>query len=197
MSARRAARSFGPTVLAGGAGAGLTCVAATRTWASASGSSGGAHVRSAVAGSASAPLAISLGLVALAAWGVVLVLRGRPRRMAAVAGLLASAGVLVTVTASVHRAGRDAVRSVVAKGATSGDLGSSLTGWYFVCGAAALLTVAAFVVAVRDVPGWPAMSSRYDAPADRPRTTGAGREPGPASEQEMWRDLDAGRDPTS
>ena len=193
-----AARSFGPTSLIGVAGAGLTCVAATRTWASASGSSAGVHVRSTIAGSTSAPLAISLALVALAAWGVVLVLRARPRRLAAAVGLLASVGVLVTVAASVHRAGRDAVHSVVAEGATSGDAGSSLSGWYFVCGAAALVTVAAFVVAVRDAPRWPAMSSRYDAPTGRQGAQGS-RHPhaGPATEQDMWRDLDAGRDPTS
>ena len=49
------------------------------------------------------------------------------------------------------------------------------------------------VAAVRLVSSWPEMGSRYDAPAD---AATAAREQGPATEQELWKALDEGRDPT-
>ena len=67
-------------------------VAASRDWATGSGSAAGVDVTASVKGSSSAPLAVALALVALAAWGVVLVLRGRARRVVAVVGALATAG---------------------------------------------------------------------------------------------------------
>jgi uncharacterized membrane protein (TIGR02234 family) len=70
---------------------------------------------------------------------------------------------------------------------------SSLTPWYFVCGGAAALTLGAFAVAVRTCARWPAMGSRYDAPAARrPGAATAA----PATDQDMWHALDDGRDPT-
>lgn len=190
-------RSFGPTVLLGLAGATLAAVAASRDWASASGSAAGVHVAASVKGSSSAPLGVALALVALAAWGTVLVLRGRTRRVVAVLGALASAGVLAAVVSGYHRAQDDAVRAVVAKGGTGGAFPSSLTGWYYVCGAAAVLALTAFAVAVAAAPRWPAMGSRYDAPATRAAADEARPSEGPVAEQEMWRALDDGRDPTA
>lgn len=200
-AARRSGRgSFGPTVLVGLAGGALTAVAAARSWAGATGSAAGVDVAASVKGSATAPLAIALALVALASWGTVLVLRGRARRVVAVIGAAASAGVLATVLSAFGRAQDDAVEAVVARGAT-GDTASSLTGWYFACGIGAGLTLLAFAVAVAAAPRWPAMGSRYDAPATRP-TDGAGADVAggatePATEQDMWRALDDGRDPTA
>src|SRR4051794_40604755 len=101
-------RSYGPTVLVGLAGATLAAVAAARDWARASGSAAGVDVAAAVKGSATTPLAVALALVALAAWGVVLVLRGRPRRAVAVVGALASAGVLGAGGRALGRAPGDA-----------------------------------------------------------------------------------------
>jgi hypothetical protein len=50
----------------------------------------------------------------------------------------------------------------------------------------------AAVVAVRYVPGWPEMGSRYDAP------TGAAEPSDPADMEDvdLWRAIDQGRDPT-
>src|SRR4051794_41322100 len=86
-------RSFAPTVLGGLAGAAAAAVAAGRTWATASGSAAGVPVRAGASGSDAAPPALALALVSLAAWGVVLVLRGtarpgvaRPRVVAAPRG---------------------------------------------------------------------------------------------------------------
>jgi len=183
------ARSFGPTLVLGLVGGALAAVAASRSWAAASGSAAGVHVAASVKGSTSAPLAVALALVALAAWGVVLVVRGRTRRAVAVAGALASAGVAAAAVAGFGRARDDAVRAVVARGATGTAFHTSLTGWPYVCVAAAVLTVAAFAVAVRAAPRWPTMGARYDAPG--------ARGPAPATEQDMWHAFDEGHDPTA
>jgi uncharacterized membrane protein (TIGR02234 family) len=185
-------RGFGRTVLLGLAGATLASVAGARTWATASGSAAGVAVRAGVTGSESAPLVVALGLVSLAAWGVVLVVRGRVRRVVAVVGAAASAGVLAAVVAAFGRAQADATDAVIAKGATDDVLQSSLTGWYYAAAVGGLVALAAFAVAVVASPRWPAMGSRYDAPTARaaePRAA-AGREP------DLWRALDDGHDPT-
>jgi uncharacterized membrane protein (TIGR02234 family) len=200
MGERPRSRSFGPTVLGGLAAAVLTAVAAARDWSTASGSAAGVDVTAAATGSASAPLGVALGLVALASWGVVLVLRGWMRRAVAAVGALASAGVVAAVVAAFHSAQRDAVHAVTARGGT-GAASSSLTGWYYVCGVAAALTLVAFVVAVLTCPRWPAMGSRYDAPTAR--APGAASASGQdvseqdISGQDMWHALDDGRDPTA
>jgi uncharacterized membrane protein (TIGR02234 family) len=196
---REGRRSFGPTVLVGLSAGALTAVAAARDWAGATGSAAGVDVAASVKGSATAPLAIALALVALASWGTVLVLRGRARRVVAVVGAVASAGVLATVVSAFDRAQDDAVEAVVSRGATGDTFVSSLTGWYFACGVGAVLTLLAFAVAVGAAPRWPAMGSRYDAPATRtsPGSPSAAGAPEPATEQDMWRALDDGRDPTA
>jgi uncharacterized membrane protein (TIGR02234 family) len=193
------ARSFGPTVLAGLGSATLAAVAASREWARASGSAAGVHVAASVHGSSSAPLAVALALVALAAWGVVLVLRGRSRRAVALLGVLAAAGTALATAVAYHRAQDDAVRAVVARGGTGDAFTTSLTGWYYLCLAAAVLTLLSFAVAVVLSPRWPAMGSRYDAPAARATSEGAGGpgDPSAPAEQDMWHALDDGRDPTA
>jgi uncharacterized membrane protein (TIGR02234 family) len=183
------------TVLLGLTGAVLATVAGGREWASAQGSSTGVRVSGTAAGTTSAPLAVALGLVCLAAWGVVLVLRGRWRRTVAVAGAVAAAGLLAAVLTASDRAQHDAVRAVVAKGATGDGLSAALTGWFFACAVGALIALAAFVLAVPAAPHWPAMGSRYDAPAahrESAQLPGEERTP-----QDMWRALDRGHDPTA
>jgi len=185
-------RSFGPAVLLGLGGAVLAAVASGRDWASARGDAAGVEVSAAVAGSDTAPLALALSLVALAAWGALLVLRGRVRRVVAGLGALAAAGVLAAVVERFDGAQDDALEAVRAAGATGDVTGASLTGWYWAAGLGALLTLAALVVAGVRSPGWPAMGSRYDAPAARREQQTA--EP---SEQDLWRALDEGHDPTT
>ena len=183
-------RSFAPTLVMGLTGAVVAAVASGRTWGTAWGRGGGVRVSASVTGSTSAPLAIALALVALAAWGVVLVLRGRVRRWVAVAGALAAAGLLVTAVSSTGRTRHDAVQAVVAKGAADA-VTASLTGWLPVCAAAAAVTVLAFVVAVVAAGSWPAIGTRYDAPATAPGGEVV------HGDQDMWRALDDGRDPTT
>ena len=102
-------------------------------------------------------------------WGVVLVTRGRVRRVVAVLGLLGRP----------RRAGRprvvgwspvpDAVRDEYAPLGVDGRRPSSPR-WYAVAlVAAAACCVVATALAVRWCPAWPEMGSRYDAPgAERP-----------------------------
>ena len=193
MAERPRGRSFGPTVLAGLAGATLAAVASARDWADASGRAGGVAVTAAAKGSESAPLALALGLVALAAWGVVLVVRTRARRVVAAVGALASAGILAATVAAFGRAQDDATRALAARGATGDVTPAALTGWYWVTLVGGVLALVAFAAALRLAPGWPAMGTRYDAPATRT----AQEEAAAVSEQDMWRALDDGRDPTA
>jgi uncharacterized membrane protein (TIGR02234 family) len=185
-------RSFAPAVLAGLGGAAAAAVAAGRTWATASGSAAGVAVRAGVTGSDAAPLALALALVTLAAWGVVLVVRGTARRVVAALGALAAIGVVTATVAAVTHTHTGAADAVVAKGATRDAVRTSLTGWYYVTLLGGVLTLAAFVVAVVAAPRWPAMGSRYDAPG-APTERGSGPV---ATETDMWRALDDGRDPT-
>lgn len=196
MADRARARSFGPTVLAGLAGAGLAAVAGSREWATARGDAAGIPVEAAVTGAETQPVAAAVALVALAAWGVVLVLRGRVRRLVALLGAAASAGALAAVVAGFRTAPADALEAVQARGATGDVLAASLTGWYAAAGVGALLALAAFAVAVREAPRWPAMGSRYDAPAAR-REQEREQATRPATTEDMWRAIDEGRDPTS
>ena len=75
----------------------------------------------------------------------------------------------------------------------------SRTGWYWVSGVAAVLTLLTTLAAVRLVPGWPEMGRRYDAPA--PEAATAAEAPAtPPEEREnldLWKAMDEGRDPTA
>jgi uncharacterized membrane protein (TIGR02234 family) len=193
MAERRRSGSFAPTVLAGLAGATLAAVASARDWADASGRAGGVAVTAAAKGSESAPLALALGLVALAAWGVVLVVRTRTRRVVAAVGGLASAGMIAATVVAFSHAQDDAVHALDERGVTGGVLTASLTGWYWATLVGGVLALVAFAATLWLAPGWPAMGTRYDAPATR----AAQEEATPDSEQDMWRALDDGRDPTA
>lgn len=181
-------RWFGPAVLAGIGGATLAAVAGSRTWATARGDAAGLQVEESVSGADSQPLVAALALVALASWGVLLVLRGRVRRVVAGLGLLAAAGALAGVLAGFAATQDDAVDAAIARGATGDTFVTALTAWYYLAGVGAVAAVAALLLAVVRSPGWPAMGSRYDAPAARQDS---------GSEEDMWRALDEGRDPTS
>lgn len=188
-------RSYGPVVLLGLASTTLTAVAGSRQWASSAGDAAGVPVEASVSGAEAAPLVTALALVALAAWGVVLVVRGPARRLVAAVGLVACVGSLSAVVVGFDSAQDGAREAVLARGATGDTFASSLSAWYFLAGAGALAAAATFAVALVRSPRWPAMGSRYDAPAARPT---AGKDPvGGNEEQDMWRALDEGRDPTS
>jgi hypothetical protein len=178
-------RTFGPTVLAGLAGAGVAAFAGGRAWASPDATGGTAALVDNSGGHV--PLAAALGLVALACWGVVLVTRRVVRRLVAVLAVLASTGLVITSV--VGRS--SAIDS--ARGATlnlgMGGTGVHTTAWWWVGLVASIVALAAAALAVRVCPGWPEMGSRYDAPVSRPAAEDM-------SEVDLWRAIDQGRDPT-
>jgi uncharacterized membrane protein (TIGR02234 family) len=194
---RRRDRTFLPTVLAGLVTAVLAAVAGAQDWASAHGEAGGIAVSGTVTGSDSQPLVPSLALVALAAWGALLVLRGRARRVVAVVGAVAAFGALVAAVAGFGDLADDAVAAAVAQGGTRTDaFRTDVTAWYFLAAAGSLLTGLALTLAAVRAPGWPAMGERYDAPSAR-RTGHASHGDATGDETDMWKALDEGRDPTS
>lgn len=178
-------RSFGPVVLAGLVTAGTAVLAATRPWFG----GGREAVQDPLPGmpsptvAATYPAASAVSLVLLAAWGIVLVTRGRTRRVFAIIAVIGAAGLLATVvTAGLDPPdpGSSAPGGVQAAATT-------LTVWFWVAGVASVLALATAALAVRLAPGWPEMSRRYDAPG----ASGA-----PLTEQDLWHRLDAGDDPT-
>jgi uncharacterized membrane protein (TIGR02234 family) len=185
-------RSFGPVVLLGLASGGLGAVAGSKPWVSASDSEsfpGG--VQLAVATVASVPLAGALSLVVLACWGVILVTRGRVRRLVALLGAVAALGLLVATVVAYWTLPEE-FKEAIEQYTADGDTDTDFTGWYAAALVAAAASVLSTLAAVRYLPGWPEMGSRYDAPTAE-RTA----EVEPEGNLELWRALDEGHDPTA
>ncbi|SED01174.1 trp region conserved hypothetical membrane protein [Nocardioides exalbidus] len=196
-------RTFGPVVLLGLAGAGAAAVAGSKPWVV--GSSGNLDSRSeatvAIAGgsigsSSESPLALALALVVLACWGVVLVSRGRFRRVVAVLALVASLGVAATVVEGISSLPTKLAETLVELSG-SDTASTSFTAWYAAAAVGAVLSVLATAAAVRLVPSWPEMGTKYDAPTGG--AAGDGHDDGglPADNIDIWKALDEGRDPTA
>lgn len=135
------------------------------------------------------PLAGALSLVVLAGWGVVLVTRGRLRRVVMVVAALASVGLLVT-TVSAFFTLQDSVGEQLRAASGEDTSAVHLTGWYAAACVAAVGCVVTTLLAVRLVPAWPEMGRRYDAPA------GDAAPVEPKGNLEIWKALDEGHDPT-
>ena len=197
----RARRTFAPVVLLGLAAGTLTGVAGTRPGVDVEGDPGSGVTASVGLGGPEAaydlPLVTSLALVALAAWGVVLVTRGRVRRAVVAVALLGSVAALVATLAawgSLPDELRTALEQVGA-----GDTGVSRTGWYAAAVVGSLLLVLASGAALRLVPHWPEMGTRYDAPTGSAAGARSAAPTRPAEELsglDLWRAIDEGRDPT-
>ena len=174
--------------LASGVGA---AVGGNQTWVVADASSQAAtSTFVATAEGASVPLATALALVVLACWGVVLVSRGRVRRAVAVLGAVAALGTLVTYVAGFSSAAESLRDDFASAGLDNVDIDH--TGWFWFGLACAVVSVIATVQAVRRVPQWPEMGSRYDAPGDQAL-------PEPVEEPsslDLWKAIDEGHDPT-
>ncbi len=183
-------RTFGPVVLAGLSAAALAAIAGDQPAAAAGGRGAGEAL---VTYDAHLPVVTALALVVLACWGVVLVTRGRVRRVVAGLAALTAVGAVAAVVAGFSQV-PDQLRDELAQvGVTGVDVGH--TAWFWAAGAGALLSVLTTVAAVAWVPGWPQMGSRYDAPGAAPATSQA-----PPEEQtslDLWRAIDEGRDPTT
>ncbi len=186
--------TFGTVVLLGLASAGLLALAGNQAWAEVG--SVDTTTRATLAVSASGkgevPLALALGLVVLACWGVVLVTRRTARRLVAGLGLIASLGALSTVVIGRGQVSANLRAALVEAGAPDSAT-VDFTVWFWMAGMAAAVSVIATVLALRDVARWPEMSARYDAPSSVPQ-------PSTDSEQQnldLWKSIDEGRDPTA
>jgi uncharacterized membrane protein (TIGR02234 family) len=192
--AEGARRTFGAALLAGVSTSGLTAIAASQTWLRAHGDAAGYPVSANVSGSDAAPLALALALVALAAWGVVLVSGVTARRLALAVALVCAVGVVVV--AARLDADSAAATTLATKGASSV---SSLAHrpWYATTVIAAVLQVLVVAVSFRRVPTWPTMSSRYDAPTRSGGADVADVLVEGADDLTLWKALDEGHDPTA
>ena len=189
-----ARRTFAPVVLAGLASGGLAALAGSRAWAtfdqqpdtSAGAGAYSSSLTLTLSRLPEAPLVTALALVVLACWGVLLVTRRRFRRAVAVLGLLASLGTLAGAVVAFATTPAD-LRDTFSAARVSVDVGRPA--WPYLGVVASLVSVLATAAAVRFVPGWPEMGSRYDAPGTAP-------EPREETSLDLWRALDDGRDPT-
>ncbi|NYJ01010.1 putative membrane protein (TIGR02234 family) [Nocardioides thalensis] len=197
-------RTFAPVVLVGLAASVLTAIAGHRAMLripeSALEDIGMASYGGTDAAASEFPLAGALGLVALACWGVLLVTRGRLRRLVAVLATLSAAGVVaVAVVGGFLQADdyiSDATRQLGYIG-LSGDLGAVRTGWFWAALFGSAVATAAGAAAVRLAPAWPEMGSRYDAPAAGGAATATVAPAEELSSTELWKSLDEGDDPTA
>lgn len=188
-----ARRTFAPVVLLGLAAAVLSAVAGARPWlrieSVASRSEAVASTLEADGGEA--PLAAALALVLLACWGVVLVTRGRVRRLVTWSALASALGVLATAVTSRFTL-PDQFRDALERLGVTG-VALTWTGWYWAAVVGAVLSVVASGLGARLVGTWPEMGSRYDAPAAREaRPTADDAD----ESQALWKAIDEGRDPT-
>lgn len=198
---RERSGSFGPVVGTGLAAGVLAAVASTRPWMEPVPRDGtSTPVAEVLVDGGQMPLATTLAMVVLAAWGVVLVTRGRWRVTVALLGAVAAVGVLATVVSGwwlVPRTLRDSARDLGA-----GGVETDVHPWFWVALASAVVSAAATFVAIRGVRQWPEMSTRYDAPTGRPAEASApgataAAEPDAASDLDLWKAMDQGRDPTA
>lgn len=195
-------RTFGPVVLLGVASAALAAWAASKPWVDGTGADTSAEASVSVATTAageiaSSPLGTALAFVVLACWGVLLVTRGRFRRVIAGLSVLAALGYAATVVWAPFSLPDHLVEQVRRRtGVTIED--TALTGWFWLAAASALLVLASTVLALRLVRTWPEMGTRYDAPTARAAGDGAAApSERPTDNIDIWKALDEGRDPTA
>jgi uncharacterized membrane protein (TIGR02234 family) len=137
--------------------------------------------RSTVTGAELSGGARALALVGLAGVAAVPATRGLARTLVGVLIAVAGAGIVADVV-RVLADPADRIPRLVPKDVRSDSLG----GWPYVALLGALLLVAAGLLIVVRGRSWASMSSRYDAPAQRPRE----------GEASLWEALDRGEDPT-
>ena len=193
-------RTFGPVVLLGLASAALAAVASARPWLGGDSPDGGSDATmTALETGTRYPLASAISLVLLAAWGVLLVTRGRVRRAFAVLTAVAALALLVSVVvgyATLPDAARDSYAELI--GRRQQDEG--FTGWFWTAAVCSVVALVPAALAVRLAGQWPEMGSQYDAPGAQGRAPATGPTTSSQSsadpDRDLWHALDEGRDPT-
>lgn len=180
-------RTFGPVVLVGLLASAALAMSGTQPWFAVQTDDEAYECRAPCVGfsledAGTVSAANALALVALACWGVVLVTRGRFRRVVSFVGLLAAVGGVVTVVLAYPQVPDDVRELAERYGSDVPDVGA--TGWFWIGAVVSVVGALAWLAAVRFVKDWPEMGRRYDAPTDDPP-------------EDLWKALDAGHDPTS
>jgi uncharacterized membrane protein (TIGR02234 family) len=126
------------------------------------------------------------GLVALA--GVVAVAATKSWGRILVGGALVAAGASVAAlsTDAIRDVEIRAVENAILSRLTVAPTALDLTIWPYVTLAAGVLLAATGILVAARGPRWAGLSSRYDAPAERPVT-----------DADLWSALDRGEDPTT
>lgn len=198
-------RTFGPVVLLGVASAALAAWAASKPWVDGTGADSSTEAAVSVATTAageiaSSPLGTALAFVVLACWGVLLVTRGRFRRVIAGLSVLAAIGYVATVVWAPSSLPDHLVEQVRRRTGVTLE-GTALTGWFWLACVAALLVLASTVLALGLVRTWPEMGTRYDAPTGARAAGDADPAQAPSDRPteniDIWKALDDGRDPTA
>lgn len=155
-----------------------------RTWAAATARAAGLpSPQVEVSGAEAVPLVATLGPVILAGVVAVVATRGLPRRICGVLVALAGAAVAAQ-TLTADRALAAALRDQLVGGAGL----AAPTPWRWICLVGAVLAAFFGVWVAWRAERWPAMGSRYDAPAARRESAD--------EHTDLWRALDRGEDPT-
>ncbi|BBH16260.1 hypothetical protein Back2_05470 [Nocardioides baekrokdamisoli] len=163
-------------VLLGVAASGLAAYAGSKDWISSHAVTGASTLMTSQNDDLTSPGTTSLALVALAAWGVLLVTRGWARRTVAILAGIAALGPIPGLWGSAHHL-------------TTSHEGSHATGWPWVAAVSLVLAATAAVLAAIWAPSWPEMGRKYDAP-QAPAGIDTDDNAG------LWRQLSEGRDPT-
>lgn len=183
MTARRL---YGPVVVALLAASGGAWLGLGRAWGIVDLTSEGLPSDTLrITGTDAVPLATALAVVLVTSALGVLATRGRGRQVLGVLVLLAGlvgAGLSASSSSAVAAAARRAAEQSPAYTGQQIPAADG-TAWPFVVAVAFLLCAALGVLVVRHARRWPAMGGRYDAPSAR-------------VDDDPWKALDEGRDPT-
>ena len=186
----RLRRTFGPVVLFGLATAGLAAVASSKPWVGSGGDSGGDASLTALDAGTHFPLASAVSLVLLAAWGVLLVTRGRVRRAFAVVAAVAAVGLIASVVAAYVTLPDSAKNSYA-------ELMGARRTRASPAGSGRQRSLRCSRWCLRCLPsGSSRTGRRWAAGTTPPGLAHRAAEPEPTREQDLWAALDEGRDPT-
>jgi hypothetical protein len=170
-------------VAAIGVGGAVVLLAAGRTWGSATvAAATGNRQHVSVSGHDVLPSLTALGIALLVLAVAVVAARGRLRSLVGLV-VVVVAGALLAAAATSADDVAAALRSHAF--AVTDPIPASTSGWAVLVAVAAAVAAAAGAVTVLRGPAWPALGSRYDAPAARPD-----------GETSAWEALDRGDDPT-
>lgn len=178
-------REYALGVVLGVLAGALVAASSGRTWAATTARTAGLpSAQVGVSGSDAVPLVAALGPVILAGAVAVVATRGLARRICGVLVALAGAAVAAQ-TLAAGPALAAALRDQLAGGAAGTGASSP---WRWICLLGAVLAVVFGVWVAWRAERWPAMGSRYDAPAARRESMD--------EHTDLWRALDRGEDPT-